>query len=218
MKVENSDLPQLNLKDNEVFDHITTAIKSENTQKIKNLCGNIFFLEKEVGNTGKSPMELAVSFGKIKSVKALLEAGIDGKSIKLIGEKTTKLDNEKTVDGLELSIMHKKEEAFLFFENQGLDIFKIYSRGNNLLHLCSENDSPKIMELLLKRGLDPREKNILGNTPLHTATLNNHMGCMLTLLDENNPIKSSVNETNNKGTSSKEMSRMGWLHRTWIKA
>ena len=50
--------------------------------------------------------------------------------------------------------------------------------GHKLLHTCAWFGSISTLNLLLRRGADPRRKNFRHNTPLHLAAFRGHTACL----------------------------------------
>ena len=50
--------------------------------------------------------------------------------------------------------------------------------GHTLLHTCAWFGSISTLNLLLKRGADPRKRNFRYNTPLHLAAFRGHTLCL----------------------------------------
>jgi len=57
----------------------------------------------------------------------------------------------------------------IILEKKEFDLKKTDSFGNTYLHRASYHSNIEIIELLLKFELNPSQKNIKGNTPLHFA-------------------------------------------------
>ena len=80
----------------------------------------------------------------------------------------------KTEDSSENSLDYQSyvkkqfDIADLLLKN-GADIHQKNKRGENLLFMAIKNDSPKVLEYLLKKGLDVNATDDMGNTPLMEA-------------------------------------------------
>jgi ankyrin repeat protein len=102
-----------------------------------------------------TPLMTAAWFGNEAIVKALLEKGAalerrdaQGRTPLLLAIENGEYSGEK--------------RTALFLIQKGADIHAKDGQGNTPLILASRQDLPKLVKLLLKKGADPKEKNLAG--------------------------------------------------------
>jgi CHAT domain-containing protein/ankyrin repeat protein len=83
-------------------------------------------------------------------------------------------------------------EAAVKTNNQLLE--SDFSGGNNLLHVAAYYGSEKIVDYLLKQGLDINSRNQLGQTPLHYATMQDRVTIVVKLLSNGAKLDIEDNE------------------------
>ena len=75
----------------------------------------------------------------------------------------------------------------LLEENEQFDLnFQIQSENerNTLLHMVCKNGNVSLLQLLIDKGVDINVKNNRNQTPLHLATIQNHVDCVKLLCQQ----------------------------------
>lgn len=137
--------------------------------------------------TGFTPLHLSAFNGDIEMAQLLLERKAD-------------INDNQTYQGetpLLIAISQDQEELAMKLLDWGADFEKSNDFGTRPLHAASQMGLVSLVEKLLHLGANPTQKEFETlNTPIHLATLNEHLQIVELLID-----KSDLNAQNRDGNT-----------------
>ncbi|XP_023313729.1 ankyrin repeat, PH and SEC7 domain containing protein secG-like [Trichogramma pretiosum] len=133
---------------------------------------------------GRTPLHVALDYGKKKAIELLLRRGLDPNIVNEKGRTPLHQicskyhDDDDDDDGHDGVVCNPYALAELFFrindEKEQLVQMNVQDNyGNTPLHLAMEKPDRNLIELLLRRGADPKLVNEDGRTPLHIISISN---------------------------------------------
>ncbi|XP_066918362.1 E3 ubiquitin-protein ligase mib1-like isoform X2 [Clytia hemisphaerica] len=122
----------------------------------------------------QSALHVAVNKGHLKSIETLLELNIHAN-----------LQDSEGDTALHDAITKKRDDVVAMLLEQGADISMTNYNGFNAVHHAALRGSAKAIEMLLRKNEKPwviNEQKDDGYTPLHLASLNNHLDVVQLLI------------------------------------
>ncbi|XP_065346516.1 putative ankyrin repeat protein RF_0381 [Cloeon dipterum] len=116
----------------------------------------------EYNKEGKTPLHLALMYGKIESANALISIGAD-----LSKDSYLQFCLDKNVP---------KSASFVISRDSS-QVEKVDSLGRNALHRAAESKELNDCKILVKAGVDPKAVTKSGETAMHFAASNKKFGC-----------------------------------------
>lgn len=124
-------------------------------------------------NSGQSPLDLALAYKNVATVKSLLSGG----------GPTVRQSLQSAASAMENATMRGQVEIVRLLVSSGLDVNGKTSGGTTYLHDAALKGQARVAAVLLDAGARIDARNRIGGTPLHDAALGGDVKVITLLLD-----------------------------------
>ena len=167
------------------------AAESGDLGKVKEILPQLVDIGLDFQINSKTPLFAATEYNHVEVVDFLIN---NGATVDIRSDNTgyTALYKSAGIGSVPITSLLLSKGA-----NINSETSRLYSNKQTPLHIASENNHIRVVELLIKMRADINNKNVSGNTPLHIASSNRKYYELLNLLLENGADVNIKNEEGN---------------------